>query len=165
MPPRRRRPKLTRAKLSRAAGDAAWDLFEDLKQIIEEGIEYPEDLLEHALQLYPVALVKAIGEIEVEKRKSIPAAVRRAVKKRDKGHCVIRGCKYDATPHLHHIKPVARGGKNTVSNLVTLCPNHHKLVHMGKKRIPGLRARRTSAAKMTKGKTPRTKSGKTGAQT
>jgi len=31
--------------------------------------------------------------------------------------------------HLHHIVPVAKGGKNTLENLTTLCSAHHKLVH------------------------------------
>ena len=76
----------TKDRLTKAAGDAAWDMFEDLKQIIAGGFEYPEDLLEHALRLYPATLVRAIGEIQVKKRKPIPVAVRRAVEQRDKGH-------------------------------------------------------------------------------
>lgn len=30
---------------------------------------------------------------------------------------------------LHHITPVSEGGKNTMDNLISLCPNCHRLVH------------------------------------
>ncbi len=32
---------------------------------------------------------------------------------------------------LHHIKPVCEGGEHTQDNLILLCPNCHKLVHLG----------------------------------
>lgn len=46
------------------------------------------------------------------------------------GHlpCEICGwneCKGD----LHHITPVSKGGKTTLENLISLCPNHHRMAH------------------------------------
>lgn len=32
---------------------------------------------------------------------------------------------------IHHIKPVADGGTNDHDNMILLCPNHHKMAHMG----------------------------------
>lgn len=30
---------------------------------------------------------------------------------------------------VHHIIPVSKGGKNINENLISLCPNHHRMVH------------------------------------
>jgi hypothetical protein len=30
---------------------------------------------------------------------------------------------------LHHIIPVSQGGKTTLDNIVSLCPNHHRMAH------------------------------------
>lgn len=32
---------------------------------------------------------------------------------------------------LHHIVPISEGGANDDSNLILLCPNHHKQADMG----------------------------------
>ena len=39
----------------------------------------------------------------------------------------------DDTPFLevHHIQPLAEGGKDTVKNTVALCPNCHREAHFG----------------------------------
>jgi 5-methylcytosine-specific restriction protein A len=39
----------------------------------------------------------------------------------------------DGTPYLevHHVKWLALGGSDTVSNAVALCPNCHRLMHHG----------------------------------
>lgn len=42
--------------------------------------------------------------------------------------CVICGWQ-EAPRDVHHIIPVSQGGKNDPSNLVTLCPNHHRMAH------------------------------------
>jgi hypothetical protein len=39
-------------------------------------------------------------------------------------------CNWDITTcDLHHIIPVAQGGKNTLENLICVCPNHHRMIH------------------------------------
>lgn len=55
-------------------------------------------------------------------------ACRKAVKARDKGRCVIPGCK-DRAHHLHHIVFRSRGGKWTTGNIASLCATHHSYVH------------------------------------
>jgi len=43
--------------------------------------------------------------------------------------CEICGWKYHVD--LHHILELSNGGTNDIKNLICLCPNHHKLVHLG----------------------------------
>lgn len=42
--------------------------------------------------------------------------------------CAICGWE-ESVRDVHHIIPVANGGKNDISNLITLCPNHHRMAH------------------------------------
>lgn len=62
------------------------------------------------------------------KSRSIPSAIRRALRVRDKG-CRFPGCSHTRFTHAHHIKHWADGGETTLENLVTLCSRHHRLVH------------------------------------
>lgn len=41
--------------------------------------------------------------------------------------CVI--CGFDKIVEFHHIVPKAKGGQTDLTNLVVLCPNHHKMLH------------------------------------
>jgi 5-methylcytosine-specific restriction enzyme A len=54
------------------------------------------------------------------------------------GHCEICSApapflRHDATPYLevHHIRPLAEGGPDTVDNAVACCPNCHRNMHYG----------------------------------
>lgn len=62
------------------------------------------------------------------KTRSIPPALKRALKARD-GGCRFPGC--DSTRHVagHHIEHWAKGGKTALTNLIQLCPHHHRAVH------------------------------------
>jgi 5-methylcytosine-specific restriction endonuclease McrA len=62
--------------------------------------------------------------------------VRLAVRKRDKGKCVVPGCK-ESSRHLHHIVFRSRGGKWDTRNICSLCPAHHALVHAHRITIAG----------------------------
>ena len=46
------------------------------------------------------------------------------------GHlpCEICGWK-EAVRDIHHILPVSKGGKNTLDNVLCVCPNHHRMFH------------------------------------
>ncbi len=62
------------------------------------------------------------------KRKKIPKLIREAVWARQKGKCAL--C-MEIAREAHHIDPVFLGGKNSYSNIVYLCYDHHKLLHLG----------------------------------
>ena len=64
------------------------------------------------------------------KTRSIPLPLARALKARD-GGCRFPGCDRKRYTHGHHVMHWADGGETKLSNLVTLCTFHHKLVHEG----------------------------------
>lgn len=68
------------------------------------------------------------------KTRSIPPAIRRALRSRDAG-CRFPGCTHQRYLDAHHIEHWADGGETKLSNLVTLCRLHHRLVHEGQIRI------------------------------
>ncbi len=62
------------------------------------------------------------------KTRSIPPAIRRALKRRD-GGCRFPGCSCHRFVDAHHIHHWADGGETSMDNLVLLCQSHHRLVH------------------------------------
>lgn len=64
------------------------------------------------------------------KTRSIPPAMRRALRMRDEG-CRFSGCTNDRFVDGHHIEHWADGGETSLDNLVLLCRHHHHLVHEG----------------------------------
>jgi len=64
------------------------------------------------------------------KSRSIPPAMRRALRIRD-GGCRFPGCTHDKFVDGHHIHHWADGGETSLDNLVLLCRHHHHLVHEG----------------------------------
>ncbi len=64
------------------------------------------------------------------KTRGIPPAIRRALNTRD-GGCRFPGCTHQRYVDAHHIEHWADGGETKLSNLVTLCRLHHRLVHEG----------------------------------
>jgi hypothetical protein len=68
------------------------------------------------------------------KTRSVPPALQRALRSRDKG-CRFPGCCNTRYTDAHHIHHWARGGETKLSNLVTLCRFHHRAAHEGKVEI------------------------------
>jgi hypothetical protein len=64
------------------------------------------------------------------KTRTIPPAIRRALNARDPG-CCFPGCTHRRFVDAHHVEHWADGGETKLSNLVTLCRAHHRLVHEG----------------------------------
>jgi hypothetical protein len=62
----------------------------------------------------------------------IPAAVKRAVRKRDRGRCTFvdqqgRRCTEDRRLEFHHRKPFGRGGDHRPENICLMCKAHNTL--------------------------------------
>jgi hypothetical protein len=64
------------------------------------------------------------------KTRTIPPAMRRALRARDRG-CRFPGCQNHRFLDTHHLHHWAKGGPTTLGNLVLLCRRHHRLVHEG----------------------------------
>jgi hypothetical protein len=62
------------------------------------------------------------------KTRSIPPAIRRALKRRD-GGCRFPGCSCSRFVDAHHIHHWADGGETSMDNLLLLCRRHHRLLH------------------------------------
>ncbi len=71
------------------------------------------------------------------KTRTIPPAIRRALNSRDKG-CRFPGCSFRRYVDGHHVRHWADGGETKLSNLVTLCRFHHRLVHEGQVAVQSL---------------------------
>jgi len=69
--------------------------------------------------------------------RSIPPALRRTLKSRDKG-CRFPGCTHQRYVDGHHVQHWAHGGATKLGNLISLCRFHHRLVHEGGVRIEAL---------------------------
>jgi hypothetical protein len=65
------------------------------------------------------------------KTRSIPPALRRALRTRDLG-CRFPGCPNTRYLDGHHVRHWAQGGETKLSNLVSLCRFHHRQVHEGR---------------------------------
>ncbi len=63
------------------------------------------------------------------KRRTVPAALRRALEHRD-GGCRFPGCGNRYTD-AHHLRHWSEGGETTLDNLALLCRRHHRAVHEG----------------------------------
>jgi hypothetical protein len=64
------------------------------------------------------------------KRRTVPAAVKRALWARDRG-CAVPGCTHTRFVDAHHVRHWALGGETSLANLVLLCTAHHARVHEG----------------------------------
>nr|PZN23591.1 MAG: hypothetical protein DIU78_13630 [Pseudomonadota bacterium] len=63
--------------------------------------------------------------------------MRRHVYHRDRGRCVVPGCRFGRFLDAHHLCPQAEGGTHETENLVMLCGNHHIDVYLGPLSIEG----------------------------
>jgi hypothetical protein len=68
---------------------------------------------------------------------TIPPATRRAVVRRDRGHCAVPGCSNHHWLDVHHVVPRAEGGDHDPERMLSLCGSHHAAVHRGALVIDG----------------------------
>ncbi|WP_197515617.1 HNH endonuclease signature motif containing protein, partial [Mycobacterium sp. E1747] len=66
----------------------------------------------------------------------ISRRLRRALEHRDRT-CAVPGCGATRGLHAHHIRHWEDGGPTELSNLVLVCPHHHRLHHSGGITIAG----------------------------
>ncbi len=79
----------------------------------------------------------AHGGVAKRATQNIPPAIRRKVMRRDKGRCVVPGCKHTHFVDVHHLNPRAEGGDHDPDRLVVLCCAHHRAAHEGALIIEG----------------------------
>lgn len=101
-------------------------------RIISQKINRPMSSIYH--QASRLRLTKMFdnksGEVRRNRKTShLWRIISESANKRDLYKCVI--CGYDKHIATHHIHPVRYGGSNILTNLITLCPNHHKEADMG----------------------------------
>jgi 5-methylcytosine-specific restriction endonuclease McrA len=75
----------------------------------------------------------------IQRKRDLDATIRacrKAVRARDKGRCVVPGCR-ERAQHLHHIRFRSQGGKWTTGNVCSLCVSHHQMVHTALIEITG----------------------------
>ena len=68
--------------------------------------------------------------------RTISRRLRRALEHRDQT-CVVPGCGSTRGLHAHHLVHWENGGPTELSNLVLLCPFHHRLHHRGEITLTG----------------------------
>jgi hypothetical protein len=85
--------------------------------------------------LYGNANLPWPGKVEDSEREPIPVWVKHEIIGRDGAQCRYvfangKRCTQRRWLHVHHLQEVRNGGSNTVKNLITLCANHHRMVHL-----------------------------------
>jgi hypothetical protein len=70
-------------------------------------------------------------------KRTVPKAMKRHALHRDGYKCRVSGCCSTANIDVHHIVFLMHGGKNVLSNLITLCEGHHLALHEGALVIEG----------------------------
>jgi hypothetical protein len=71
------------------------------------------------------------------KKQRVPARLRRKALARDRHRCAVPGCR-STNLDVHHIHELSKGGKNVLSNLITLCEGHHVALHEGSLVLEGV---------------------------
>lgn len=67
-----------------------------------------------------------------DRRESLPSDKRRRVRRRDGDKCRYCGTAFGL--QVHHIEYRSQGGDDQLHNLITLCAEHHALVHSNKRK-------------------------------
>jgi hypothetical protein len=77
------------------------------------------------------------GPVALGRRcRTVPTTQRRIIEARDRG-CRVPGCAATRWLHVHHLVHWEDGGPTDPSNLLCLCPAHHRAHHRGELTIEG----------------------------
>lgn len=101
----------------------------DMAAVVTEGLRL---LVEQLEKTKAAATARPQSKSRSLRRRSrtIPAAVRRAVWRRDEGRCAFIGtqgrCTETAFLEFHHVQPYAEGGSATVENIELRCRAHNQ---------------------------------------
>jgi hypothetical protein len=63
--------------------------------------------------------------------RTIPPAMRTAVLCAYEFRCAVPGCRHRRFLDVHHLEERQHGGDHRLSNLIPLCPAHHRVLHAG----------------------------------
>ena len=128
------------------AGVSTVTIVADADQLDGSGAQWDDTGLPVGLTNFAMAVCQSRIQLVVADRSGVgwkPLAVgmltrfatpaqRAALRIRD-GRCVYRGCTRKANRcHAHHVIDWRDGGATDLSNLVLLCPYHHRMVHLGR---------------------------------
>ena len=64
-------------------------------------------------------------------KRTVSDIVKRRILHRDSYRCVVPNCGGSVWLHLHHLIPYSEGGASDEHNMVTVCGQHHRLLHRG----------------------------------
>jgi hypothetical protein len=103
--------------------DAHWHLGSVLPAALRREVCCDADLREAIVR---DGRIVALGR----RRRTVDSPLRWAIEDRD-GGCRVPGCGRRRFVHVHHIVFWEDGGPTDPSNLVALCPEHHRAVHAG----------------------------------
>ena len=82
-----------------------------------------------------------VGRVDVQTptriTRTIPPATRRLIVRRDRGRCVVPGCRAARHLEIHHVVPRATGGRHDPAQMCLLCSAHHQALHAGRLAITG----------------------------
>jgi hypothetical protein len=109
------------------------DAEQNGQSVLEDGVRVPAETSQRLACDASRVVMKHDADghmVEVGARtRTIPPALRRALRHRDHG-CRFPGCGVRVAEG-HHVRHWAAGGPTTLSNLALLCRGHHRSVHEG----------------------------------
>jgi hypothetical protein len=129
-----------RASSERPAYQIAFTVCESCRRGWQNGagreIEVSAEVLDRAR-----CDAELIGSLDANKPAHVTSTItprlRRQVLARDHHGCTVPGCRSARNLDVHHIQFRSDGGRNELSNLLTMCSGHHALLHEGQLIVRG----------------------------
>lgn len=103
------------------------------------GVPLPDSIRRHLTcdgLVSPIFLEHGVPVSVGRSERIVPERTRRVVMLRD-GGCRVPGCGAEHHLDIHHIVHWSDHGPTDTSNLIALCPRHHRLHHQGKLGVTG----------------------------